>query len=56
MIYIDDMEAFLSGIMDENVIHEDLTDKECYMYAREGTYASLPSALSIIRVKMNILI
>jgi hypothetical protein len=35
------MEAFLSGIMDENAIPDDLTDKECCMYAPEGTYASL---------------
>lgn len=35
------MEAFLSSIMDENAIPNDLTDKECYMYDREGTYASL---------------
>ncbi|KAM0921908.1 hypothetical protein ACQ4PT_006546 [Festuca glaucescens] len=31
-----DMEAFLSGIMDENIIPDDLMDKECYMYGREG--------------------
>jgi hypothetical protein len=29
------METFLSGIMDENTIHDDLMDKEC-----EGTYVS----------------
>ena len=35
------MEAFLSGIMDKNAIPGDLMDEECYMYAREGMYASL---------------
>jgi hypothetical protein len=35
------MEAFLSGIMDENAIPDNLMDEECYMYAPEGTYASL---------------
>ena len=34
------MEAFLSDIMDENTIPDDLMDEECYMYAREGTYTS----------------
>jgi hypothetical protein len=33
---VGDMEAFLSGIMDENTIPDDLMDKECYMYGREG--------------------
>jgi hypothetical protein len=35
------MEAFLSGIMDEKAIPDDLMDEECCMYASEGTYASL---------------
>ena len=35
------MEAFINGIMDENTIPDDLMDKDCYTYAREGTYASL---------------
>jgi hypothetical protein len=35
------MEAFLSGIMDENDIPDDLMDEECCMYAPEGTYTSL---------------
>jgi hypothetical protein len=35
------MEAFLSGIMDENAIPDDLMDKECCMYDPEGTYATL---------------
>jgi hypothetical protein len=35
------MEAFLSGIMDENNISDNLIGKKCYIYAREGTYASL---------------
>ena len=32
------MEAFLSGIMDENAIPDDLMDEEYYMFDREGTY------------------
>ena len=32
------MEAFLSGIMDENSIPDDLMDEEYYMFDREGTY------------------
>ena len=35
------MEAFLSGIMDENTIPDDLIDEECYVSTREGTYAGL---------------
>ena len=39
------MEAFLSNIMDENTIPDDLMDEECYMSSREGTYAAYQSAL-----------
>jgi hypothetical protein len=35
------MEAFLNDMMDENTILDDLMDKECYIYAREGTCVSL---------------
>jgi hypothetical protein len=38
---VGDMDAFLSGIMDENAIPDDLMDEEYCMYAREGTYAIL---------------
>jgi hypothetical protein len=41
---VGDMEAILSGIMDENNIPDDLMDKECYIYGREGTCATLSNA------------
>jgi hypothetical protein len=40
-MFVGDMEAFLSGIMDDNDITDDLMDEECCMYAPKGTYASL---------------
>jgi hypothetical protein len=37
------MEAFLNDIMDENAIPDDLLDMDCYMYASEGNYGTLPT-------------
>jgi hypothetical protein len=48
------MEAFLSGMMDENTIPDDLMNKGCYMYAREGTYTTI-SIDPLLRVNMKIL-
>lgn len=39
-----DMEAFLSGIMDENALSGDLMDDEYYLFAGEGT----PRRLSLL--------
>lgn len=38
---VGDAEAILAGIMDENTMPDDLMDKECYMYDREGTCIGL---------------
>ena len=35
------MEAFLSRLMDENTVPDDLMDEEYYLFAGEGTYAIL---------------
>jgi hypothetical protein len=43
---VGDMDAFLSGIMDENAIPDDLMDEEYCMYAHEGTCAILSIDLS----------
>ena len=47
------MEAFLSGVMDENAIPDDLLDEDYYTFDREGTYVRFSIVTLFVRVNMK---
>ena len=50
-----DMDAFLSRLMDENTVPDDLTDEDDYLFTGEGTYPAFPTAFSITSYNINTL-